>query len=144
MKRILFCFLALFFALPLFSQRWKTFSKWSKTAWQTAENILTAKEIYDWVNEDRYTTNQYLNPNGTWKSTSGAIFYVAANQGGFSYQNANNRAVYSPAWSGTMNFYYLDFYNGWQFLHRYYYSVVDRNTIIVNSTTGEEFVWKRQ
>ena len=147
MKKQTILLFIVFFTMPFImqAQRWKTASKFAKTAWRWAENALTAKEIYDWVNDDRYTTNYYISPNGTWRSSSGNYFYVSATQGGFAYRNANDSQTFYPSWTGTTNFYYIDFYDQWgYFAYRYYYSVVDRNTIYVNSTLGDEYVWRRQ
>lgn len=130
-------------AIPAYSQRWKAFSKWTKKGWEAAERLLISKEIYDWVNEDTDVSSQYVNPTGTWASTSGYTFYVSINNQGFACQNSSGGSAYNVFWTGTTNFYYTDFYSYGQFVYRQYYTIVNHNTIKINRTNGEEFIWKR-
>lgn len=138
MKKLIFISSILLFVLtfsnPAFSQRG---SRLAAKAWTWAERALTLKGIYDWVNESRETTSRYVNPTGTWQSTSGAIFYATSTSYGMKYENAYGEIVTASA-SNTTNFYTADRPEA-----HYYYTILDRNTIVVNTCQGYEFWWSR-
>lgn len=130
-------------SFPAYSQKWKSLSKLSSSAWKALEGVLTLREIYNWVNEDKSVATYYVNPSGSWKSSSGNKFYITIIQGGLLQESLVDGSRFRVVNTGTMNFYSINFYNGNQFLYTTYYTVNDKNTITLNRTTGEEFTWTR-
>ena len=133
----------LLFVVALSSSAYSQIGRSVTRAFKIADRVLTVKQLYDWLTEEDYVASYYVNPNGTWKSSSGAVFYLYANQYGFNYQNASDGAWYKVSSSGNLNFYYADFYQGNIFLYRNYYTLIDQNSMVVSNTNGGEFYWTR-
>lgn len=138
MKKAIIIFFAVLLIVPAFGQKWKGFSKLAKSAWNTLDKVLTVREVYNWVNEDRSPTVRFINPSGTWRSTSGNTFTIALNNYGMIYQNNYSRDVVYTQSTGVTNFYFANLPDG-----IYYYTVIDANNIVVNTSQGREFRWRR-
>lgn len=137
MRIIFILFLSFFlYSTPVLSQR--GLSKYVKSAWKYVEKAWTAKQIYDWVNDSRSNTYSYLNPSGRWRSTSGNIFDLQLTSYGAVYQNIYDRTTVYCYSTGVINFYEAERTEA-----HYYLTVLDHNTIVVNTCKGHEFWWTR-